>query len=219
MLYVSRLVNPNSVGIADTDDGSEEIVSLLRLASIVNMNGVDIKGTIMRRRSGVFGNPSVLSGVAVHQCEMYCTPAQAKANILFHTDVKLWRGVITSIRWRSSEIDKPVIIRLSDFGVACAGCILNDNPAVGQHKITLVLDNFVEVGAYTFYPQSARQKLTIDGIGVKFDLREVTRGLAAKLVYDSVMMNADDRIAACESIIDVDERKNTMLKGWGLMRF
>ena len=219
MLYVSRFSTPNSVGVVDTDDGSEEIVGMLRLSSIVNMKGIDIKGVKMRSRGGFAGNQKVIDRVEPYQCEIYGTPAQTKASLLLHTDIMLWRRMITSIKWRFEEIDKPVTIRLSDFGAECADCMLYGNEFIGRHAITIIVDNFIKVNPYTFYPQSRRQQLTIDGVGVKFDLRECTSGLAAKLVYDAVVMNAEDYIAACESIIDNEKRKSTMLQGWGMMKF
>lgn len=219
MLYVSRRVGLGKVGIVDTDDSVETIVGMIELSSMLSSTGLDIKGIPLRRTRLSFTDFRVMGAINVYQSDMYRTINQAKTKVLLHVDITLWRDMITGISWDNDEIDVPATIVLSNYARKCADLLFYNQKWSGVHKVTIVIDNFVDFTEDSFMSARNSQKVLQDGIGVRFDLRELTDDVKAFYVYKAVANCLAEYIDFPETIIDSDARMNDMMRRWGVMRF
>lgn len=219
MLYVSRRVGLGKIGIVDTDDGVETIVGMIELSSMLSSTGLDIKGIKLRKTKLSFTDFRVMGAINVYQSDMYRTLNQAKVCALLKVDVTLFRGVISCISWDNDNIDKPVTVVLSNLASRCGDLVFYSQKWVGEHKVTFVIDNFIEFGEFAFRGSRESQKITWDGIGVKFDLRELTDDNKALLIYSAVANSLAEYVDFPETIIDNEARMEAMMRRWGVMRF
>lgn len=164
MLYISRRIGANKVGVVDTDDGVEQIISLYQFGSSMykklGVRGCTFTG---RYQSGAIVLP--------YQPDETRSPVQLKARLLTGVDIKVYNDIVTNINL-STVLNPPVTIRLSDFGSKCSDCLLLGNKDTGRHIITLVFDNKISVGDDAFRRDIEIIGLGVQGVGVKFDLRE-----------------------------------------------
>ena len=86
MLYISRFVYKDHVGVVDSDDDKEEIVNNSSLYHLCCDLGLDIEGVEL-----FTDNMKFLYVGRVHVCQPLSTISvkQSKAKTLFHTDIKL----------------------------------------------------------------------------------------------------------------------------------
>lgn len=201
MLYVSRFINSDSYGIVDTDDDVEEIVTQNELMSFVMDYGLRIAGIATRTAEFSFGNIDYVDKIVIHQHPSFTKPIQAKVSLIYHTDIKLYKSMITSIIWDASQIKEQVSIRLSDFGDFVADRVLLGNKWNKKPSITLILDDKIKVTEKSF---DAGVYGTYD-YGVCFDLRELSDDLMARSVYKNVLGPERNR-QGFKYIIDSEER-------------
>ena len=210
MLFVSRYIGYGNYGVVDTDDGTEEIAGIGMIIRAAR-SGVDIKGVITSGVPGASGG-ALVDDVVPYQLPDELTQLQMKTNLLRGVNVTTYHSAITSIRLRQHEIKEPVIFRLSDFGNRCMDCVLQGNMRYGQHKLTLILDNKVELEDIAFCLSSADRgsSVGVNGVGVKFDVREVRYNRIVENVYRAVY--AGNSLELWDTIIDSERRKTRMLR-------
>lgn len=209
MLYVSRRFSYGSYGVVDTDDNIEQRVGLIELSSICHQ--LDIKGVNLDR--GKF------NGVNVYQADMYRSTHQAKVSLLLHVDVTVWRNIVTRIHWIPERVESPVTIRLSEFGSECSAGILLANQDSYEHKLTIVLDDYIKFDKSTFNPDWNRRHIGMMTLGVMFDIRGLSDNDLALIIYDAVTYGLRDKFDACKSIIDSPERTKYVLQQLGCISF
>lgn len=212
MLFLSRRVGLNTYGVVDTDDNVETVVSYKDLASCIIERGLKIAGVaVLADRS------SAALSVAPYQLQDSITPFQVKTSLAYHVDIITYGTIITGIRIHSSEIVAPVRLRLSDYGDSCAAYIFRGlNSCSRLHKLTLVIDDKLSLADETFYIGSidAGSSLGLRGIGVVFDMREVTDTKIVGNIYGALYNH--DPFDVSNSIIDGKERKNAIVSRlWG----
>lgn len=228
MLFISRYIWRDNIvhkgicgatdkilfGVVDTDDDMESIVAWRDIERVSHV-GIDINGVEL-----AFPFRSVRT-ITPWQDKNSVSTMQVKSSVLWHTDVTMWNGRITSIIWHSEHIYSPVELRLSDFGDCCEDCILYDNfgsgsisptGEIGTHKITLVLDDKIRISPDTF--RVGGTSLTVlgkGGMGVVLDLRELTDDNRADIVYESLHRYYGDPL---DSVIDNPERIERVRQRW-----
>lgn len=206
MLYISRWVGyDGSVGIADTDDGVEEIVSNKCMAEAVLEDGLVVSG---------WG--SLHHTVQPHGEK---TPLQLKTKLLQFTDVDIYKGAISSIRWDIDHMRHPVTIRLSDFATSCHDFILRGNDIIDFKCMTLVFDD--KLARMSLYSLAAVVWPESDIFeDVYYDLREVKDTMLALSIYRSIfscveLPNYGDlaiQSRILESVIDIEGRCEKMAR-------
>ena len=178
MLFISRFIGPDQYGVVDTDDGVEQVVDFSELYSAVCVDGLEIMGA--RKKDSSMSEASVM----IAQPKETVSRMQTKAKILLNVDIKVYKNMITSIRWKRTDDDDLVDIRLSDFGTHVADYVLARNIAFGGcYKVCLVLDNKLTYSPNAFCRRFFEHDIIgKNGIGVIFDLRELS-DLNAMQVY------------------------------------
>ena len=203
MLYISRYIDIGTYGLVDTDDGREEVVSLLELSDAVYNHNIQIYGVDKKENFLCVLD----SYVHVYQPAETLTREQLKLRMLGLVDIKCYKDMITSISWRGELIKKPIRIRLSDFGTDCADYLFAHSNEYGTHKVTLVLDEKIHFGPESFCVKTFDDSFVAAyGIGVVFDVSELSTKTARK-IYGLFM---GDLYTAESSIIDKHWRK----KNW-----
>lgn len=203
MLYISRAVGHGSFGVIDTDDGVEEVVPTHEIVSLCKPGiGLEIKGVKLTANGSVYS-------IRPYQLPEEATRHQVKTQLLQHVDIRTYQGAITGIFWHANLIKTPVTIRLSDYGESCGDGVLIGNDADRCHKITLVLDDKIRICEASFRMPFGTS-LGPSGIGVVFDVREMSNGPSVYNVYQSVFRFSDDP-DLFESLIDHSERMKRML--------
>lgn len=198
MLYISRYFGFDRYGVADTDDGREEIVDINEIHRSVALLGIEIAGV---QRTNSFFTGGVVS---VYQPPKMASVLQAKTLTMSHILVKKFRSTITGIEVHSADIKEPVKIRLSDFGSKCADFLFANNPFAGRHVLTLVLDNKLEFTSRSFLLRVWDNScIGQNGIGVVFDITELGRKKAEQ-VYHQVFSGEKPELFA--SVVDRPER-------------
>lgn len=178
MLYISRRVGYDEFGVFDTDDNIESIISRTELVDAVSKLGVSIEGVHVYIPSLGIQAPKV-SFVDPYQDERYITPIQVKTKLMKHVNVTLWGTRITAVTWRDDELISDVSIRLSDFGDVCESGLLLGNSTSFDAKVTLIVDDKVEVRENSFIWGR------VDLPSVFIDVREMTNEIAVEEVYKS----------------------------------
>lgn len=212
MLFISRHIEFDYIGVFDTDDGVEQKVTQKDIVDAVNVPGIVIQGvkTHYNPEFSMITTPEVKP----YQSPDTVNPMQSKLSLLRHVDLTMWGTMVTRMVIRHKEIKEPVTIRLSDFCTSCADLILKGNmPLAHKHTVTLVLDDKVQFSGMTFLLLPYQDKLVsvgVQGVGVVFDVREMTDDAAVEKIYRAIL-NGDSREIA-SSIIDTDERKEHMIQ-------
>lgn len=217
MLFISRRVGLHYCGVVDTDDGVEEVAFVHKVKEAVALRQIEVKGidTLVELGDGVKFDPfkhTILSRLYPYQPVETMSRLQTKMNILKHVEVTTYGDMITNIFWDSKHITEPVVVRLRDFGSHVADCVLFDNPCTVGHKITIVFDDGIKLEHFSFRrpEQWATLGVAPDGLGMKFDLRNIKDFAYAKSVHDH-LVNQDGQANAFKYIIDHSER---MKKIW-----
>ena len=203
MLYISRAVGHGSFGVVDTDDDVEEVVSAQELVKLCKSDlGVEITGVKLTANGTVYG-------MRPYQPPETYTKNQVKAQLLQHVDIRVFRGAVSGIFWNANLIKTPITIRLSDFGESCWDGVLIGNDSDSGVKITLVLDDKICIGEASFRMPFGTN-LGPNGMGVVFDVREMSDGPSVYNVSQSVFRYSDDP-DLFESLIDCPERIKRMV--------
>lgn len=117
MLIVSRVINGTTVGILDTDDGVETLVSRGELDDIVFKHGLHIAGVGVGVEMSFFGAQSdYIADIEVQQDMSQVTSFQAKMKTMVGVDIRVFNDEITAIFLDEDVIRSNTVIRLSDFG-------------------------------------------------------------------------------------------------------
>lgn len=220
MLYISRRINylgaDYSVqddsalrfGVVDTDDWAEEIVGLNALKAISSAGDIKIFG---------LSNP-VRSTRDVHPYQPNPTPFQTKLNMLKGVSVAVNNDVIVDINYDVRRVTSPVRLRLSDFASECGDYILYGVEVCTGHKLTLVLDDTLIIRETSF---EVWPFVGPDGIGVVFDMRELTNLNTLNLVYKTVFrsLEAYDTLCFSVPVIDYENRIIEMNKRYSGQMF
>ena len=197
MLYISRRVDKTTWGVVDTDDDVETIVDGNEISRLVNSQCVTIHGV----------RPTVASSVSieVYQPAETLTRLQVKTRTLQQVDIKVYKNMITSIRFNKDKIQNSPRIRLSDFGTELAGYVLSENKYCGHYKkLVLVFDDKLTYKPNTFKRlQFGTPLVGVHGMGLVYDLKELS-DFHARQVYDMLM--AESQSGAFTSICDNQER-------------
>lgn len=207
MLYVSRRVGHKMFGICDTDDGKEQIVGILELSSICQF--VDIAG-VTTHRGRVYK-------VDLYQLDMYVSTLMMKTKVMLNVDVGVWRDYITDIQWNNDKITRPVSLKLSDFAKKCAAGILTRVKDSTTHKVTLVLDDFIEFDDMSFNPGWFQHRM--DLAGVKFDIRQLRDNDKAFRLYENLAICMVDKFKVTNVVIDSEARLKSALQRMGCVMF
>lgn len=206
MLYVSRRIYPEKYGVYDTEDNVEEVVDGYTFDKYCIDLGVDIKGVDI-----VNSYVDIVQRIAPYQPVETLSQKQIKLKMLTGVNIKVWRGSITSIWWDDTPVSEPVRIRLSDFAGKIADCVFLRETNIGFHKVTLVLDDNIDVRLRSFDVMETDDIFEgKDGIGVAIDVRDVKDYQRLKLIYRSFVHDAYQDLSS--SIIDDERRKRRMLK-------
>lgn len=211
MLYISRCKNFDTYGVVDTDDGVEEFLTLEQIIDVINVQGIMIDGVVPRWSSDYMMR--TVDRIYPYQPDETRKPIQIKANMLYNVDITVFRNVISWIRVKGEKISTPGVLRLSDFGTEVADCVLRGNKWPRGHKVTLVLDDKLKIApkAFRVLPYADKNaSIGTYGVGVVFDIREVTNMSIVESVYRA-MLNGDQREIKT-SIIDDECRKRRMIQ-------
>ena len=226
MLYISRHVYSDSggsdryspvhgyetkhrFGVADTEDGVEEIVTRDDLEYLVRQVGLDISGVY------TIGDLKVISGAFPYQNPYTASVLQTKLHVMYNIDVSVHNNQITSILWDEVYGADSLSLRLSDFAPFCGDMLLYGNDVRSRFEMTLVFDDKLEsMSEYSFRLDCGlRESMWLDrhtkrGMNIVFDIREVTREDLAFQLYKQVSLY---RGCPLETILDNEERKTRML--------
>lgn len=215
MLYVSRFQynegGDTKIGIYDTDDDKEEFVDAVELGDAIVYNGLKIEGCSIK---SIDKWERRLYNIRPHQVLSEVTTLQTKMRMLSHVEVTTWNDMITSIRWDRDKIaGKPVTVRLSDFASVVGDCVLWGNLG-SEHSVTLVFDDDIMLWKNSFAKETFNVSIIFEGgLGVKFDIREMTNEQQVHLIYEAAGSRGD----ISDSIIDHPERKELMRKIYDTM--
>ena len=199
MLYISRRIGANKAGVVDIDDGVEQIISLYQFGSSMYKK-LGVRGCTF---TGMYQSSVI---VLPYQPDETRSPIQLKARLLTGVDIKVYNDIVTNINL-SAVLNPPVTIRLSDFGSKCSDCLLLGNKDTGRHIITLVFDNKISVGDDAFRRDIEIIGLGVQGVGVKFDLREAED--VSKIYSGLIRFNGWQILS---SVIDHRERFDSMVR-------
>lgn len=205
MLFISRRVGYSGYGVVDTDDGVEEIVTGTAL--------YDVPSELRKSIKGVLENTEAAPQKAFRPWQDPDSRSllQTKTSTLHNVDVTVWGDMVTDIVMRNTQIE---VIRLSDFGTRCADCVFVGNNRPKRHRLTLILDDKVELNLLSFKILQFADKYVnagVSSIGVVFDLREVRKRLRTREVVYHSLFESDPQLLKT-SIIDEEGYKNDMLR-------
>lgn len=159
MLYLSRILPGDKIGVVDTDDGVETIVTEDELYLAVVAYHLDIAGV---DDSGEY---------VPYQDMRYCSVKQTKLKAVRGVDIRTFKGEITYIGVGSED----VTIRLSDYGSKLLTSMAWN---IGTGVLTIILDDSVEVVGKT---------LPCGFDGFCWDIREVTNDSVVSEVYSELI--------------------------------
>lgn len=205
MLFISRRIGRGLFGVVDTDDGVEEVWSWVDIVDFVRKDKLNIEGVI----STYVGLDEKVSYVEPYQDPLTRTPAQLKLELLSNVTLKTYGEMITSIVVNDVSNRRSITIKLSDYGSACADCMLFGNRKLMDDVPTmLILDDSVSISKHTF--DLRNRSISAVGIhsdvGVRLDLTAVTNEDTVMIAYDKV-----GRRGSMLYIRDHDERKRVMI--------
>ena len=218
MLFVSKCIcrdksadsqNPIEYVVVDTDDGKEEVCSVLDIYTAV----VDLGLTIHGFRWVDAGEYVIVP----YQDSSTVSKLQLRTLFIDHIDIKVSGNEITSILLDANSIEKASTIRLSDFGTSIADYVLYGNRDVsnGWHPVTklklIVDDKIKHVAIKSFSTHSNLRSIGAYGMGVILDLTELTNNKVAEAIYRSILPQPGNSLW---SITDSNERKLKMKQRW-----
>lgn len=201
MLFVSRRVGYDRVGICDTDDGIEEIVHRKDLLSICQ-SGVVIKG--VWNPSGHSMDTATAVDNTVVQDPSTVTRYQTKLKTIYGIDTVVFRGEIAKISWRNKKVSKVVVVKLSDLGDTLGNWAIAGNHDNENTQVILSFDDSVKVLEGALFLTSLH-----DNAGVMYDVSAVRDDRNAKRVYAEVCESLHWETAS-KYILDVPERKQRL---------
>lgn len=201
MLFVSRRVGYDRLGICDTDDGVEEIVNRKDLLSICQ-SGVVIKGV---------WNPSGLSMDEATKVDDMAVqdPAtvslyQIKLKTLYGIDTIVFRDEIVKVSWRNKTSPGAVSVKLSDLGHKLGNWAIAGNYEHAGVQVILQFDDSIELLDGALFLASL-----YDNAGAVYDLSLVQSDAKAKRIYGAVCESMHWENAE-QYIIDNPERKKRL---------
>lgn len=180
MLYVKRLIGTDKFVVADTDDSTEQTVTMVEIVRAIRL-GLDIKGVSLCERRVGPNLQKVVEKVVPYQPVGTASPAQVKAQMLLGVDVVAHDGVVTRVHWDEKTVKPMTRVRLSNFAHKVGDAII-DQTRRYLVPIVLVLDNKLTVSKDSFFGFCIG--------GCKVDLTEC-RDEVADLVYNSWVLHHD----------------------------
>lgn len=217
MLYISRRLNSGETyGVVDTDDGVETLIRRSELYQVLGDLGIEVAGVVRSPLSPCKAFPNtkyIIEKVFPFQLPEAVVPIQTKYKMLFHTDVVIYNDEIQAIRWMSSKLTTPVVIRLSSFASSVGEMILWGNLRNETHKATLIFDDNLNISPHSFSPVGHNSSEVVGkrGYVVVLDLREVSNDELADEVYRQVFSECVD-ICMLDWILDDDSRKRRWMR-------
>lgn len=202
MFYISRRIGTSRFVVVDTDDGHEDIMTYSGLEHAVCKLGIEITGVQIKMWNGTLK----IDRIEPYTPKSSVTKAQAKLATLSGIDIKVNNGQIVSFKWRNPPNSLPRVIRLSDYGSSCGGCIFEravvaySNGVVNESPLTIVLDDKVTFDHKTFRGAS--------NIPIIFDLSEVKNEKAATIFYKDFITSYISDSHLRDFVIDIDARKD-----------
>lgn len=197
MLYISRWTSSGEVGIVDTDDNVEELVSISELSHIVN-RGVTIAGVTFL---GVPEKSKILPpirDVSVYQPDASKAQWQHRIRLLLGVDTCVYNFSLVYIGWDTQQYKAGTIFRPSQFCKSLGSYIFGFGDFRQRtKKMTLVLDDSLTVDKFTFRGV-VRAKAILD-------LREVTKDEIVISAYSAAI--ASHAKTFDSFIIDSDIRR------------
>lgn len=210
MLFLSRRISKNEYGVVDTDDGVESRVSFSELCRIIQMPGITIGGVETVSSDWLVDNALL---IRPYQPKETITSLQAKTSALYGVDITIYKDMVTSIQIRADVIKYPVELRLSDFGTYISMHVFRGvNRRNSHHVLTLKLDDSLRLHTEAFSLGSSdnAQVVGIHGLGVVFDLTEVSKTYIVNNVYETLFRQIPGLVYS--SIIDDEERMSKVYK-------
>lgn len=210
MLYISRYFGFANYCVYDTDDGVETEVVPYAIKQAVCESGLEI--------GGVVKGSEQLEDILTYQDPEFTTREQTKLSMLLGVDIVTWGNIITGIRWRSEVMSEPVTVRLSDFGKVIGERVLYGNKEFQSHKLTLVVDDSLEISDMSFTANGFGRAYSIIGrygMGVKFDLRELSDERKVQAVYNALVPRHGNKTLIPElskDIIDHPSRRSAKIR-------
>ena len=206
MLYVSRYIGRNRLGVVDTDDGVEDEFPVNVISDIEMQYGFSIAGSENRNLS-----------YAPYQLPSETHPLQAKLLMVYGIGTVIYKGKLSAFFWSQKADNGVVNIRVSDLVTGFHDFVFRDNLYGSDTQVRFIFDDKVEpVGPFSLIPLIGRQVVdNVNSIPVSFDLREVTNLELVSSVYDSLRKNVTD-LQCCsiyemnKAIIDNANRKFKM---------
>lgn len=191
-----RLCMDMLYGVVDTDDGAEDLITLADLCNICCHMNLQVEGVKVK--------DGQIEVIKPYQAPETMTPLQRKAHALYGVEITEYCGAISSITYDGTSMKSAPVIRLSDICRWCGDFLFLNTDYCGVHAITLVIDN-----KCTFTPKSfmgyESYSPGISGLGVAFDIRELTWDDRAMMIYN-LLYSWTFGDGAQKSIIDIPER-------------
>lgn len=200
MLFISRIVRVNGqkYGVVDTDDGVEELVSLVSIKDAIR-NGVDIAGVYRGEVDCSIDYIEVWKGLrnSVKQTKLYT---------VYGIDIRTWDGIICHINWDRDKLRHPVSVRLSDYGVRCGDGIFVAYMAdyYTSNPITFVFDDKISISPYTLDDFSMSYAKDCPVGSLVLDISEVMNKSFVETFYQS--LGNFLRLSRNESYVVVKDR-------------
>lgn len=202
MLYISRWLSDARVGVADTDDGVEELLDISALSHVVN-RGVTIEGISFMTPPVPGKITPPIRDIAAYQPEETKAEWQKRVALLLGVEVCVYDSTIVHINWETPMFKSGTKFRPSQFCKKIGYTIFGFSSFTNSSKtITLVLDDSLEVDANAFR-SLYRAKAVID-------LREVTNDETVTAVYAAA--TASHAKTFDKFIIDHDVRRSSYEK-------
>lgn len=196
MLYISRRVGGSKYAIVDTDDNTEEVISLRDLGQILDL-GLEVKGVEVIETFRRNGQDRIRVKIDVYQNAAYATTRQAKLNVLKGVEIKTSGNIVTSISLRDKELAADTVIRLSDFGSECADCIFVRSGFRNTPTLTVILDDKIKLKSKSLDMACYA--------GIHFDLTEVTNPKVVQYAYHE-WLSGHGSLTLAQYITDNKER-------------
>lgn len=173
MLYISRQINELSYGVVDTDKDVEKEVTVKQLKNMLFKRELEIAGVTVDQ------DTKKISNIVPYQDPQYCSALQAKMLTLNGIEVRTYKEYVTGITLHSDLANGESCVRLSDFGSKAAYMFPIGGTIGTRRELIIVLDDNIEI-----------DKVKVKQTGVRWDLRDVHRGLILDAVYEELTKNA-----------------------------
>lgn len=210
MLYVSRRVGDESVGVVDTDDGIEEIHE-------INVLRWSLDGTDLRVHGFDFGM-KLSPIIRPYQVPDLVTKEQAKLRTLFNIDTSVYKGILTNFICDSIALVRDVTISVSDICKGLGSCAFAGNRFGidhGAYRAILVMDDTITFAENALcFPESDFYSDSCLDSYVAFDLREMRDiGRVRAFYKQAAQYDMSDLFSSLSSlIIDNSDRKQALIR-------